>query len=155
MKTLCTGLVMLALVGLVGCTGGASGTSEKHAGGPNAATNASQKAPVVGTTENTFTLTPPHGTTNLKQGAFKEFTIGIDRGKNFDGGDVALKFEGAPEGVTFDPASPTIKHGDKDVKVTIRASDTAALGKHDIKVIGTPTKGKAAENTFTVDIEKK
>jgi len=156
MKTLCTGLTMLSLVALVGC-GGATGTSEKHAGGPGAATNASQREPVVGTAENSFTLSVPHLSTTLKQGAFKEITIGIDRGKNFNE-DVALKFEGSPDlpkGVTFDPASPKIAHSDKEAKVTIRAAEDAAVGDFKIHVIGHPTKGPDAKNTFELKTEKK
>lgn len=156
MKTIYTGLAMLSLAALAGC-GGATGTSEKHAGGPGAATNASQRAPAFGTAENTFTLSTPTLATHLKQGESKQVKIGIDRGNNFDE-DVTLKFEGSPDmpkGVTFDPASPTIKHGDKDAMVTVKAADDAAIGDFKIKVDGHPTKGKNATNTLEIKIDKK
>ena len=147
---------MLSLVALVGCTGGASGTSDKHAGGPGAATNASQKEPTFGTAENTFTLSVPKTAIRLKQGAFYKFTIGIDRGKNFSE-DVALKFEGPTDmkGITFEPDSPTIKHSDKEAEVTVRAAADAAVADFTINVIGHPAKGPDAKNHFEVKVEKK
>jgi uncharacterized membrane protein len=157
MRMFCTGLVLLALAGLIGCSGGSSGTSEKHAGGPGAATSASQKAPVVGESEGTFDLDPPTLAVRLKQGESKEVKIGIKRGENFNE-DVTLKFEGSPDmpkGVTFDPASPKINHGDKEVSFQVKATDDASVGDFKIKVKGKPTKGKEAANTFEIKIDKK
>jgi uncharacterized membrane protein len=156
MKMLYTGLAMLSLAALAGC-GGATGTSEKHAGGPGAATNASQRAPLVGAAENSFKISPPTFATHLKQGESKEIKIGIDRGKNFDE-DVTLKFAGSPDmpkGLTFEPASPTIKHGDKEAAVTVKAKDDAAVGDFKIEVKGHPTKGPDAANTLEIKVEKK
>jgi uncharacterized membrane protein len=157
MKTLCAGLVMLSLAVLAGCGGSSTGSSEKHVGGPGAGTSASQKEPLFGAGENEFKLSTPLTATHLKQGESKQLKIGIDRGKNFDE-DVTLKFEGSPDvpkGVTFDPASPTIKHGDKEAVFTVKAADEAALGDFKIKVIGKPSKGKEAVNTLELKIEKK
>jgi hypothetical protein len=157
MKALCTGLVIVSLVGLVGCTGSSTGSSEKHVGGPGASTNPSQKEPLFGAGENEFKLKTPTLAVRLKQGESKQFTIGIDRGKNFDE-DVKLTFEGSPDipkGLTFAPAAPTIKHGDKDETITAKAADDAAVGEFKIRVTGHPTKGKDATDTFEVKIEKK
>jgi hypothetical protein len=84
----------------------------------------------------------------------REITIGIKRGKNLDQ-DVTLKFDGVPVGVTLDPASPVIKHGDAEAKVTIKAAGDAALGDFTVKVTGKPGKGPEATNEFKVVIEKK
>ena len=153
MRTLYAGLAMLSLAALVGC-GGATGTSEKHAGGPGAATSPSQKEPIVGTAENAFRLSTPMLVTHLKQGESKQVKIGIDRGKNFDE-DVTLKFSDVPKGVTIEPASPTIKHGDKEAALMVKAADDAAVGDFKVKVDGHPTKGPDAKDTFEVKVDKK
>ncbi len=158
MKTLCTALVLLASAALVGCNNHSStGTSEKHPGGPGV-TNPSQKEPLFGgTNENEFKLNPPHTATHLKQGEAKQVTIGITRGQNFDQ-DVTLKFSGSPDmpkGVSFEPASPVIKHGDKEAVVTVKAADDAAVGDFNVKVDGHPTKGKDATTTLEIKVDKK
>jgi len=154
MKAILTGLVMVGLAAVVGCGGANSGTSEKHPGGPGAATNATAKAPAIGQGDDQFSLSPPKLATHLKQGEQKVVKLGIDRGKNFDE-DVALKFEDMPKGVTIDPASPMIKHGDKEADITVKAADDAAIGDFKIKVTGKPSKGPEAANTFEVKIDKK
>jgi uncharacterized membrane protein len=153
MRTLYAGLGMLSLAALVGC-GGATGTSEKHPGGPGAATNPTARAPVVGEGKGTFDLSPPLTATHLKQGEAKEAKIGIKRGENFDK-DVTLKFSDVPKGVTIDPASPTIKHGDKEATVTIKAADDAAVGDFKIKIAGHAAEGKEAANVLEVKVDKK
>jgi hypothetical protein len=157
MKALYTGFVTLALAALVGCTGSNTGTTEKHPGGPGAGTNPTERGPLVGEGEGQFELKPPILATHIKQGEQKVVKISIDRGKNFDE-DVTLKFEGSPDmpkGLTFDPASPVIKHSDKEADVTVKAADDAAVGDFKIKVIGKPTKGKEAAHTFELKIDKK
>jgi len=153
MKTLRTGLIMLSLAALVGC-GGATGTSEKHPGGPGAATNVTARAPIVGEGKGTFDISPPTLATHLKQGESKEVKIGIKKGEGFDK-DVTLKFDDVPKGVTITPASPTIKHGDKEAVLNVKAADDAAVGDFKVKVTGHPTEGSDAANTFELKIEKK
>ncbi len=152
MKMFCTGLVMLALGAFVGCTGGITGTSEKHPGGPGA-TNATTKAPVVGEADNTFSLSTP-GTTHLKQGEAKDVRIDIKRGKNFDK-DVTLKFTDIPKDVEIKPASPVIKHGDTGVVVNVKALDTAAVGDFTVKIDGHPTEGPDAKATLEIKVSAK
>ena len=65
--------------------------------------------------------------TTLHQGETKDVSIGIERGKNFDE-DVTLKFADGPEGVTLDSASPVIKHGDTETKVTLKARGRRLAG---------------------------
>jgi hypothetical protein len=145
MKSTFTALLVLGLAAFTGCNKGTEG-------GPGATggTNKSR----VGQTEDTFSLTVPSLSTKLKQGESKVVDIGIQRGKNFDQ-DVAVKFDGVPQGVTIDPSSPAIKHGDTQTKITIKAADTAAVGDFTVKVTGHPTKGADAANELKLTLEKK
>jgi hypothetical protein len=152
MKAFSAGLMMAALTAFVGC-GGSTGTSEKHPGGPGA-TNPTEKAPLVGEGKNKFDLSPPTFATHLKQGEAKEVKIGIKRGEGFDK-DVTLKFKDVPEGVEITPSVPAIKHGDKEAVLTVKASDTAAIGDFKVKVIGHPTAGPDAADTLELKIDKK
>jgi hypothetical protein len=153
MKTIYTGLAMLSLAALAGC-GGATGTSEKHAGGPGAATNVTARAPMFGEGKNQFDLSTPTLATHLKQGETKEVKIGIKKGEGFDK-DVTLKFSDVPKGVTIEPASPTVKHGDKEAVLNVKAADDAAVGDFTVHVTGHPTEGKDASDTFKLTISKK
>ncbi len=147
MKSLCAGLLVAAVLTSVGCE--KKGTQ----GGPGA-TGATDKKPVVGQAEETFTLDVPNFSTKLKQGEAKQVAISIRRGKNFDE-DVTLKFENVAKGVTIEPASPVIKKGDTEAKFTVKAADDAALGDFTIKVKGTPTKGAVGSNEFKITVDKK
>jgi hypothetical protein len=134
----------MAVVALVGCGG------KDTAGGPGA-TNPTGKKPLYGQAENTFNLTAP--STSIKQGETKAVSIGIRRGTNFQE-DVTLKFADVPQGVTLDPASPVIKHGETETKVTLKAAADASLGAFTIKVTGHPTKGGDASHEFKITVAK-
>src|SRR5208337_1592387 len=125
------GLMVVALGALVGCGG------RDSAGGPGA-TNPTSKQPLYGQAVDTFNLTAP--ATSLKQGETKDVSIGIRRGTNFQG-DVTLKFTEVPQGLTIDPTSPVIMHGETDTKVTVKAAADASLGDFNVKVTGHPTEG--------------
>ncbi len=142
-------IVFAAMLGtLVILTGCNQGTS----GGPGAAGPASEQA-TVGQTDETFTLNMPMMSTNLNQGETAAVSIGIKRGRNMDG-DVTLKFEGLPEGVTIEPANPTIKREDTEAKLTLSAADDASLGDFTVKVMGHPTEGPDASNDLKITIAK-
>jgi len=136
-----------ALVVLAGCNSGTPG-------GPGANKNNTSSTPTVGHAEDTFTLDMPNLSTKIKQGESKNVSIGIKRGKNMDQ-DVKLTFDKVPEGVTIEPNNPTIMHGDKEVKVTVKASDTAAVGDFTIHVVGHPNTGADATNDFKITVDKK
>lgn len=153
MRTFCTGLVLLALGAMVGCSGSSTGTGG-HVGGPGATNSTDRSAPLLGPKEGQFELSPPTFSKKIKQGASEPVTIGIKRGKNFDE-DVALSFDKVPDHVTLDPAAPTIKKGEKDVKVTVKVGETAGLGEHDIMVTGKPAKGPSVTEKLKITIEKK
>jgi hypothetical protein len=144
MKILVTILLLAAPLVLVGCDRGIPG-------GPGASNPANGK-PVVGQADETFTLSVPTMSTSIKQGETKTVTIAIKRGRNFDE-DVALKFTDIPKGLTLDPVAPTIKHGDTEAKINLKAANDAALGDFTIQVSGHPTKGPDASNNFRVTIK--
>jgi hypothetical protein len=142
-----TCVAAISLIGLAGCGSGS-------AGGPGASNKNNDNSPRVGTAEQTFTLSVPTLQNRMRQGETNQYTIGINRGKNFDQ-DVSIKLEGLPKGVTMEPSAPMIKHSEKEVKITFKAANDAALGESTIKVTGHPSTGPDATNQFTLHIDKK
>jgi len=136
----------LTLATVTGCTQGTPG-------GPGTASPPAEQA-TVGQTEDTFNLSVPMMASTLQQGGKVEATLGIKRAKNFEQ-DVALKFADLPEGVTLEPASPVIKHGDADSKIMIHATDNVIPGDYKVKVTGHPTTGGDAEVEFKLSITDK
>jgi hypothetical protein len=105
----------------------------------------------------TFSMNTPGNvfwTAGIKQGETKAFSISVSRDKDFHH-DVALKFDGLPKGVTIDPAAPTNKNGESEVKVNVKAADDAAVGEHTVKVTGTPTKGAPVVQDFKLKVNSK
>ena len=146
MKSLFAGFAVITLAALTGCNQGTPG-------GPGA-TDTSGKKPAFGQTDDTFNLNAPVMSSSTKQGEQTDATFGIKRAKNFDE-DVTLKFTDVPKGVTIEPASPVIKHGDADVKIAFKIGDEAALGDFNVKVTGHPTKGGDAHIEFKLAIAAK
>ena len=146
MKSFFAGLTVTALTVLTGC-------NQATPGGPGVNEVTANK-PIVERANDTFILDVPMTSTRLKQGETKEVAISVARGGHFDE-DVTLKFTGVPKGVTLNPASPMIKHGEKDTKITVAAADTAAPGDFRLNVTGKPTKGADATNEFRISIAKK
>lgn len=147
MKTPFAGLLTSALVALAGCNQGTPG-------GQGVTTKPPHKPPAYGEAENTFNLSMPRRLTTLHQGETKDVSIGIERGKNFDG-DVTLAFADGPQGVTIDSANPVIKHGDTEAIVTLKALSDAALGDFTIKVTGHPPTGPDAANQLKITVSRK
>jgi hypothetical protein len=127
-------------------------------GTPGGSTSGGEHKPLLGEADGSFRITVPTLSTSLKQGESKVVTLGIKRGKNFDD-DVQIKFDNIPTGVTIDPPTTEIKHGDTEAKVTVKASDKgdskAAVGDFTVKVVGHPTKGGDATNDLKLSIAKK
>ncbi len=154
MKSTWLAVAVAAVVAFAGCSnkgtpGGAGVDKEKDKKGKLERAEDKVRQP-----EDTFTLSVPTFSTKVKQGESKEVTIGIRRGKNFDE-DVALKIDDLPKGVTVEPAEAVIKHGDKDVKLTFKVADDAALGDFTVKLTGHPEKGGDATNEVKLTVQKK
>jgi uncharacterized membrane protein len=147
MRNAIAAVLGLALVGIWGC--GESGAP----GGPGAKKPPSQQSS-VGMTPDTFKLVLPLMSTHLKQGESKTASISASHGKTF-AQDVRLSFEGMPQGVTIEPATTTIKPGDSNVTVTVRASDTAQPGDYSIRAIGHPTSGPDSTGDLKITVTKK
>lgn len=145
MKHLLATVACAAVFAFTGCDKGTPGGA--------GATNPS-KGTQLGQKEESFSLSPPTLATRLKQGETREATIGIKRGKNFDE-DVTIRFENLPNGITLDPASSVIKHGDKETKVMIKAADDAAIGDHTITMKGHAKEGPEATNELKITVSKK
>lgn len=135
------------------------GCSESRPGGPGVVTAPPQSTtttalkPVLGPEENTFSLSTPVLSTHLKQGQSETGTISVSRGENFDE-DVTLSFSGLPQGVTIEPMSAMIRHGDKEAQVTFHAAADAALGDFTIDVMGHPAQGADAHSKFKLSVDK-
>ena len=148
MRRSSVGLLTTAMA-MVAC----SGCGQATPGGPGV-TNPPQKPPAYGEADKTFNLSVPHMSTILHQGEAKDVSIGIERGKNFEE-DVTLKFANGPKGVTVASTNPVIMHGGTEAKVTLKATDDAALGDFTVKVTGHPTKGGDATNELKITVAKK
>jgi hypothetical protein len=136
MRSSFAGLAVTMLAALSGCTKGTPG-------GPGATT----KSSAFGQANDTFNLSAPVMAGLLQQGNQAEGSVGIQRAENFDQ-DVALKFTDVPKGVTIEPASPVIKHGDTDAKIMFKAGDAATQGDYQVKITGRPTIGTDAMISF-------
>jgi hypothetical protein len=141
-------MLAATVVVCVGCN------MKSTSGGPGATNSEKGSSTHLGQAENSFKLSTPTLAPHLKQDEQKVVAISIKRGKNFDQ-DVTLKFEDMPKGVSIDPASPTIKHGEDEAKVTVKAADDAAVGDFTVKVVGHPKEGPDAANEMKLTIAKK
>jgi uncharacterized membrane protein len=126
----------------------------KVVGHPASGGDASNSFKISVDKKQTFTLSVPTFSTTVKQGESKAVSLSINREKNFDE-DVTLKFAELPKGVTIEPASPVIKHGDTEAKLMLRSEDDASLGDFKIKVTGHPVKGADASHDFKITVAKK
>ena len=146
MKRLVTTLLCTALAVAFGCT------PNKSAPGGPAAPGSSSHTATAGSSDK-FTISAPSGTTDIKQGATKEITISIDRGKNFKQ-NVKLSLSTDAKGLTVKPDTTEIMASDTSTskKFTLQADKDAALGEHKITVKGTPDTGTATEQSFNVKV---
>jgi hypothetical protein len=106
---------------------------------------------MLGQAEDTFNLNVP--STKLNQGETAIVSVEIKRGKNFSE-DVSLALADLPTGVSSDPASAVIGHGDTEAKITLTAAADAALGDFTVKVTGHPTKGVDAVAELKLSVGK-
>lgn len=102
----------------------------------------------------TFSIGVPLLTTSIKQSEAKAFSLSVKRDSEFRE-DVTLKYEGLPKGVTIEPATVTVKNGESDAKLLLKAADDAPIGDFVIKVMGQPTKGAPVTQDLKLNISKK
>lgn len=140
-----SGCLVLVLLGLTGCNQGSPG-------GPGVV-NPAAKPPPYGQANDTFNLSVPILPTVLKQGETRVVTIGIQRGKNFHQ-DVQLRVADVSPGLTLRPTDARIRHGDKETKLTLKATSDAALGDFTFKLTGHPTEGPDALTVLKVTVQK-
>ena len=102
----------------------------------------------------TFAISVPFWTTGIKQGETKAFSLSVKRDSEFRE-DVALKFDGLPKGVTVEPSTATVKNGETEAKLLLKAADDAPIGDHVVKVSGHPAKGADATHDLKFTVSKK
>lgn len=68
---------------------------------------------------------------------------------------MTLEFGNLPKGVTIEPASPIIKHGETEAKLLLKSDVDAALGDSVILVTGHPAKGAKVSQDFKINVDKK
>jgi uncharacterized membrane protein len=156
MKTISTGLIVLALAAAVGC--GKSTTESPQAAAPAQPAKPEltvAKKPIAGEADSTFSLSVPFEAVALIQGEEKPVLIGINRGENF-GEEVAIKVSGLPAGVTVETSDPVIKHGSTGVTLLLKAAGDAALGDFTVKVTGhTASSGADFTQEFKITVAQK
>lgn len=126
----------------------------KVVGHPGRGGDATNQFKLTVAKKDSFTLSAPNRTTDLKQGETKAVSISISRDKRFDQ-DVSLTFADLPKGVTLEPAGAVIKNGEPEAKFVLKAADDASLGDFAVKVTGHPTKGADAIHEFKFTVAKK
>jgi hypothetical protein len=126
----------------------------KVTGHPTKGGNATVEFKLTVAKKDTFHLSVPLLATTLNQGGPQTVSVGIRRDKKFDE-DVIVHFAGLSTGVTLDPATSVLKHGDTEAKFTFKAANDAALGDFTIKVTGHPTKGADATMDLKLTVAKK
>jgi uncharacterized membrane protein len=113
------------------------------------------RSPEGGTpgTDQTFRLSGPTLSTNIKQGDRQTVNISVNRDRDFRQ-TIRLSAQ-APEGLNAEVGKPTVAPGEPDeVPVTISVSQNAPLGDHIVKVTGTPDTGAATTVDVRVTVER-
>lgn len=143
MKKLLAAFLCAALAASFGCN-----ENKSAPGGPGA-----PGSRTAGSSDNTFKLNPPSGTTDIKQGHTKEITISVNRGKDFKQ-NVKLTLSTDAKGLTIKPDTAEVKSTDTatSLKFTLDAAKDADIGEHKVTVKGTPETGTSTETSFNVKV---
>ena|SRR5438552_3660260 len=145
MRKLTAVLVCTALAVSFGCNQNKSAPGGP--GAPGSTTRGAGKA-------DTFTVNPPSGTTDIKQGQSKEITISVNRGRDFKQ-NVKLTINTDAKGVMIKPETAELKASDTatSLKFTLEASKDAATGEHTVTVKATPeTAGESTQSSFKINV---
>jgi hypothetical protein len=128
------GLMVLALIGFVGC-------------------NKSEKGGGTGRVDS-FTLSGPEMSTTIKQGETRTDKLTLSRGDSFKE-DVTLSTGELPKGITVEFVPATVKASDKpEAEMKIIAGKDAPLGDATIPVTAKPAKGDATSLNVKIKVEK-
>lgn len=146
MKKSMTILAISAALALYGCDTGTTG-------GPGTTTPESEK-PMMGQTDDTFSLDLPMMSASVEQGEQETVSIGINRGTNF-AQDVSLKFSNIPPGIHIQPEVPVIARTDEEVELLIHASEEAAVGDFTVQISGHPERGDDATAELSITVSKR
>lgn len=159
MRTLVTGLALVALMALAGCN------KESEPGGPGATGTSGNGESTAGdnaahgdnTTDenNTFKVQVPSGATNIQQGTEKTLKLQVEREDKFNQ-VVTLSFQmpAGVQGITVTPETAKVEASQKDVELTIAVAPEAPTGKHTIKVTGTPETGTPTTADLIIEVKK-
>ncbi len=99
----------------------------------------------------TFRVTVPAVTTDIKQGELQTVRLTLERGAGFK---QRIKLElKAPAGLEVDPQGTTVEPSDEgDVQLKITVAKDAAIGEYKILVKGTPDKGEPTDTEFKIAV---
>ena len=101
-----------------------------------------------------FSLTVPKQAVTFKQNESTDVTIGVIRNKTFHQ-DVTIYIEDLPIGLTVKPTTRVVSKDTREAKFTFSASEDAAVGDFEVKVIGNPKSGRDIAKGMKVHISKK
>src|SRR5262249_50615646 len=148
MKKLMAVVACTALAVCIGCN------QNKSAPGGPGAPGGSTSSRSGATKADTFTITPPSGTTDIKEGQSKEITISLNRGRDFKQ-NVKLTLSTDAKGLTIKPDTAELKAADTatSVKFTLEAAKDAATGEHVVTVKASPEgAGESTQSSFKVNV---
>lgn len=147
MRKLIASLCVASLVAGAGCNTSPSGGRPSGAPKADGGTTARKE---------TFKLHGPELATKVKQGATEKFNLSISRDSAFKD-DVAIKVDAPADSklsVSMEPNAFKASE-DKKVEVAVKAADDAPLGKHTLKVTGSPQSGSPTMLDVTVEVVAK
>jgi len=145
MRKLAAVLVCSALAVCFGCN-----QNKSAPGGPGAPGSTTRSAGK----SDTFTVTPPSGTTDIKQGQSKEITISVNRGKDFKQ-NVKLTVSTDAKGVMVKPETAELRASESatSLKFTLEAGKDAAMGDHMVTVKASPEgAGEPTQSSFKINV---
>lgn len=147
-RGLAVGLMLFSLALLnAGCN------KETDVGGPGAAGTGGGVADYEGASADSFQLTMPDGEVALKAGETKTWTIGIERGENFNQ-KVDVTVMAPKEGITVEPSQGSFEGDMSEMEVKITAQAGAPAEKTSISVIGRPESGQSVDAAITVTVSE-
>jgi hypothetical protein len=109
-----------------------------------------------GAGKETFTIGAPPRSTSVTAGERENVTLTIRPSRQFKQ-TVKLQAKPMQDGIkpSFEEQEVAIDGGNRDIKLTVAAGDSAAAGKYGIRVTATPEKGDPTSIDLDVNVERK